>query len=106
MAEIADLCTLAGMPGKCTEFLSAKLTVPQVRVKLMELRAEAQQQQQTASHVQIAASPVAQIEAQASEIAARERISKESAAVRVINANPKLYDQYLAANPAQTGARQ
>lgn len=47
-----------------------------------------------------------QIETLARQVAERDSLSIESAKVRVINQNPKLYDQYLAANPAQTGARQ
>lgn len=49
---------------------------------------------------------IAQVQNLAREVAQRDGLSKERATVQVLNANPKLYDQYLQANPAQTGARQ
>lgn len=46
---------------------------------------------------------MAQVETLARTVAGRDGLSKEKSTVSVLNGNPKLYDQYLQANPAQTG---
>lgn len=48
---------------------------------------------------------MAELDQQAERLAFERGITKEAAVVQLLNANPKLYDQYLAANPAQTGGR-
>lgn len=46
-----------------------------------------------------------QVESLGRDVQTRSGCSKETATVQVLNQNPSLYDQYLAANPAQTHSR-
>lgn len=50
-AEIVELCTLAGVPAKASEFISQKLTVAQARKELLALRAAEDEKHEIRSHV-------------------------------------------------------
>jgi signal peptide peptidase SppA len=50
-AEIVELCALAGVPAKATEFISQKLTVAQTRKHLLALRAAEDEKHEIRSHV-------------------------------------------------------
>lgn len=106
-SEIAQLCQIAGKPAMAVEFITKKMSIPDVRNALIAARAEAYKIQIDSRSTAVNAGVIASVDAAAAEIArSTPGLTKENATVRVINANPKLYDQYLQANPAQTGARQ
>ena len=104
---IADLCAIAGMDHRLGEFLRAKLTVDQVREKLLEARAAVSDAAGIRSnHAALAQTVTGAISSAVARISASEpALTKQQAYVKAMTENPALYDQYLAANPAQTGGR-
>ncbi len=105
--QIADLCAIAGMDNRLGEFLRADLTVDQARERLLALRAEASDAASIVSnHGGLAQTITGAINSAAARFAASNpALTKQQAYAAAIQENPALYDQYLAANPAQTGGR-
>jgi hypothetical protein len=110
--DIRQRVGAARLPAGLTETLSAELIRGGATVELaaarifqeMARQSAAQPDQRSGLAVQ-RGDPSGEIENLARDIASREGISKESAVVRLLDKNPRLYDQYLAANPHQTGRR-
>ena len=102
---IADLCAIAGKKNLCADFITQGLTVEQVREKLLELRADAGDAMKIASkHAGLSQTVSATIKAAADQIkAGNPALTEQQAYAAAVNANPALYEQYLAANPAQSG---
>jgi signal peptide peptidase SppA len=105
--QIADLCAIAGMDNRLGEFLRAKLTVEQVREQLLAARAEAGDKAGiNSNHAGLAQTVAGAISAAAARMSASNpALTKQQAYTAAMHENPALYDQYLAANPAQTGGR-
>lgn len=102
---IADLCAIAGMDHRLGEFLRAKLTVDQVREKLLEARASVSDSAAiTSNHAALAQTINGAISGAVSRIAAANpSMTPQQAYVKAMSENPALYDQYLAANPTPKG---
>jgi signal peptide peptidase SppA len=104
---IADLCAIAGKPVKCVEFVQRKLTVMEVREELLKMASDPNLSPEImSSPTGLAQTITGTLEsAAASLMAASPALSKYQAYAKAVKTNPALYDQYLAANPAQTGGR-
>jgi len=102
---IADLCVIAGQPGKVAKFIQDGLSVDEVRGLLLKEKAAASEATDVKSnHAGLAQTALGSIEqAAAAMLGQKPQLTKEQATREALFANPALYEQYLAANPAQTG---
>jgi signal peptide peptidase SppA len=101
--EVMELCELAGFDlATVREIRARNLTVAQVRRELLAKRADA-----TAKGIASVVPPVTSNQTDNMERAAREMAAKtgrnwQQHYAEQLMSNPAVYDQYLAANPAQT----
>jgi hypothetical protein len=110
---IRERLTASKLPVAVADALSKELidggvTLEKSTERIFEEMAKqsaAQPDQRTGLAVQ-RGDTLVQVETLARDISTRDNLTKEAAVVRVLNSNPKLYDLYLQANPAQCGPRQ
>lgn len=101
--EIIALCKIAGQKALAVDFIEQKLTVAQVREKLLARRIEesgAEIQTQHSAGIGVAALTL--LDAAAESVRhARPSLTKEQAATQAMREHPELYEQYLTEHPAQ-----
>lgn len=110
--DVVQLLSIAGMPEKAMEVLTLmrdqKMTVKDLQAHVMGLKA-ATETQGIKSHLPAATGTTLALyqraEADAERMAAERGISREAALDKVLAANPKAYEAYLAAHPQQCAAR-
>lgn len=101
--EVMELCELAGFDlATVREMRSRSLTVAQVRQELLARRAAAAPKGVSSVLPPVTASQNENIERTAREMASQTGRSWQQHYAEQMMANPAAYDQYLAANPAQT----
>lgn len=104
---IADLCELAELPGMLSEFVSSRASVADVRQALVNAKATISEANPiTSCAAGFTGSVETALQAAASAVrSANPNMTPQQAYARALQQNPALYNQYLAANPAQTGGR-
>lgn len=110
--DIRQRVGAARLPAGLTETLSAELirggdTVELAAARIfqeMARQSDAQPDQRSGLAVQ-RGDALGIVENLAREVASREGLTRESAIVRVLDSQPRLYEEYLRNHPAQTGAR-
>ena len=105
-SEIIALCKIAGRKDLATDFIEQKLSLADVREKLLTLRAEASEAVNVRSHVAPkVGGAIEAIEQQAQAVAANGGITKQQAFARAIRSNPAAYSEYLRQNPKLDGGK-
>jgi ClpP class serine protease len=104
-AQITSLCRRCGKGSLAEKFIADGLSMQEVKDKLLESFAvDSDATEVNGNHAATTSNnPVADLDARAKAMAKEQGISKEQAMARMFKADPSLYQQYLAANPAQTG---
>ena len=98
--EIVALCAIAGRKEMAADFITSSLSLAEVRSKLTELATKAEAPVSSFSR-RIGAGALTKIEAAAAAYK-KPGVTAQQAMAAALRENPGLYDEYLAANPAQS----
>lgn len=106
-ALVADLCQLAGRIDLLPDFIKNAATVADVRKVLIDAKAAISEQTAVSSSAPgFTGNADTALQAAANAVrSANPNLTPQQAYVKAVQQNPALYNQYLAANPAQTGGR-
>lgn len=99
--EIVALCAIAGRKDLVADFITAGAKPADVRKQLMELAEKAEPSVSSLNSRGAGRSALSKIESAAAAYK-KPGVTKEQAVASALKENPELYDQYLAANPAQS----